>query len=153
MKQNLVWLKVCDLIRGAAKMNAKDLSQLVHDYMTKVGGPPPMKQDVGSNVANIEVMLESISTMMATCMQSEYTERDIVLLDLKIKVFLSDFATFDESMKCHSDVVDIGTSSGPKFTKPTEDNEDGHVIHTVNSHDEVDDEEDNDDDMRFRDEE
>jgi hypothetical protein len=102
MKQSLGWLKVRYLSRGAATMNAKDISQLVHDYnMAQVGGPPPMKQDIGGNVANIEVMLESLSTMMAACMQSEYTERDIVSLDLKIKVFLSDLASFDESMKFH----------------------------------------------------
>jgi hypothetical protein len=145
IKQNLGWLKLRDLSRGAAKMNAKDLSQLVHDYMTQLVGPPPMKQDIGGNVANIEVMLEIISTMMAACMQSEYTEQDIVLLDLKIKVLLSDIATFDESMKCRSDVVNIGTSSGPNFTEPTEDNEDGHVIHAVNSDDEDDNEEEDDD--------
>jgi hypothetical protein len=51
----------------------------------------------------------------------------------------------DESMKCRSDVIHIGTSSGPTFTEPTEDNEDGHVIHAVNSDDEYDDEEDDDD--------
>jgi hypothetical protein len=34
MKQNLGWLKVRDLSIGAAKMNANDLSQLVHNYMT-----------------------------------------------------------------------------------------------------------------------
>jgi hypothetical protein len=145
LKQNLGWLKVRDLSRGVAKMNAKDLGQLVHDYMTQVGGPPPMKQDIGGNFANIEVMLESIYTMMAAYMQSEYTEQAIVLLELKIKVFLSDFANFDESMKCRSDVVDIGTSSGPNFTEPNEHNEDGHVIHAVNSDDEDDDEEEDDD--------
>jgi hypothetical protein len=68
-----------------------------------------------------------------------------VLLDLKIKVFLSDFANFDDSMKCRSDVVDIGTSSGQNFTEPNEDNEDGHVIHAVNSDDEDDYEEEEDD--------
>jgi hypothetical protein len=102
MKQNLGWLKIRDLSRGAAKMNAKDLSQLVHDYMSQVGGPPPMQQDIGGNVANIEVMLRSLSTMMVACMQSEYTEQEILLLDLKIKVFLSDFANFDDSMKFRS---------------------------------------------------
>jgi hypothetical protein len=128
--------------RGAAKMNAKDLSQLVNYYMTQVGGNPPIKQDMCGNVANIEVMLESLSTMMDACMQSEYTERDIVLLDLNINVFLSDFASFGDSMKCRSDVVYIGTSSGPNFTEPTEDNEDGHVIHAVKSDDKDEDEED-----------
>jgi hypothetical protein len=63
------------------------------------------------SVANIEVMLEIISTIMASRVQSEYTERDKVLLDLKIKVLLSDFASFDKSMKCRSDAVDIVTSS------------------------------------------
>jgi hypothetical protein len=70
MKQNLGWLKVHDLSRGGAKMNTKDLSQLVHDYMTQLGGPPPIKQYTGANVANIEIMLESLSTMMDTCMKS-----------------------------------------------------------------------------------
>jgi hypothetical protein len=74
-------------------------------------------------------------------MKSGYTEQDIVLMDLKIKVFLSDFANFDESMKCCSDVIDIGTSSGPNFTEPNEDNEYVHVIHAVNIDDEADDEE------------
>jgi hypothetical protein len=144
MKKSLGWLKVRDLSRGAAKMNAKELIQLVHDYMTQVGGPPPMKQDIGGNVANIEFMLESLSTMIAACMQSEYTEQDIVLLDLKIKVFFSYFANFDDSMKCRSDVVDIGTSSGPNFTEPNKYNEDGHVMHAVNGDDDDDDEEDDD---------
>jgi hypothetical protein len=148
MKQNLGWLKVCDLSRGAAKMNAKDLSQLVHDYMKQVGGPPPMKQGIGGNVVNIKVMLESLSTMMDACMQSEYTGQDILLLDLKIKVFLSDSANFDNSMKCCSDVVDIGTSSGPNFTEPNEYNEDGPVIHAVCSDDEDDDDEEDDDAKR-----
>jgi hypothetical protein len=146
MKQNLGWLKVRDLSRKVTKINVKDLNQLVHDCMKQVFFTPPTKQYIGGNAANIEVILESISTMKAACMQSEYTERDKVLLDLKIKVFLSGFASFDESMKCRSDVVDIGTSSGPNFTEPTEDNGDGHVIYAVNSDDEDDDEEDDDDD-------
>jgi hypothetical protein len=89
MKQNMGWLKLRDLTRGASTFIAKDLCDLVEKYMNQYCGPPPIKQDIGGNVDNIEQMLESFSMMMAACMQSEYCKHDIHLLHLKIKVFLS----------------------------------------------------------------
>jgi hypothetical protein len=73
--------------------------------MNQNGGPPPIKQDIGGNVENIEHMLERFSIMMAACMKSEYCKHDVHLLHLKIKVFLSDFARFDEGMKSRNDAL------------------------------------------------
>jgi hypothetical protein len=105
MKQNMGWLKLRDLSRGASTLNAKYLCTLVQKYMKQNGGDPPIKQDISGNVENIEHMLESFSIMMAACMHSEYCKHDIHLLDLKIKVFLSDFARFDEGMKSRNDAL------------------------------------------------
>jgi hypothetical protein len=91
MKQNIGWLKVCDLSRGVSTLNAKDLSDLVDKYMNQSGGPPPVKQDIGGNVENIEHLVESFSSMISACMQSQYCKRDVEFLDLKI--------TFDNAMK------------------------------------------------------
>jgi hypothetical protein len=99
MKQNIGWLKVRDLSRGVSSLNVKDLSALVDKYMNQSGGPPPIKQNIGGNVENIEHLVESFSSMISACMQSQYCKRDVELLDLKIKVFLSDHATFDNAMK------------------------------------------------------
>jgi hypothetical protein len=88
MKQNIGWLKVRDLSRGASKLNAKDLCALVEKYMNQIGRPPPIKQDIGVNVENIEHMPESFSIIMVACMQNDYCKHDIHLLDLKIKTFL-----------------------------------------------------------------
>jgi hypothetical protein len=80
--------------------------------------PPPIKQDIGGNVDNIEQMLESFSMMMAGCMQSEYCKHDIHLLRLKIKVFLSDFARFDEGMKSRNEALNVNV---PRNTPVDED--------------------------------
>jgi hypothetical protein len=89
MKQNIGWLKVRDLSRGVSSLNAKDLSALVDKYMGQSGGPPPIKKDIGGNVENIETiehLVESFSSMISACMQSQYCKRDVELIDLKIKV-------------------------------------------------------------------
>jgi hypothetical protein len=99
MKQNLGWLKIRDLSRGDSKLNANDVSAIVQKYIYQVGGPPPIKRDIGGSVENIEQTLESFSVMMAACMQDGYSDRDIQLLAYKIKVFLSYFSTFDNGMK------------------------------------------------------
>jgi hypothetical protein len=69
MKQNLGWLKVCDLSRGDSKLNANNVSAIVQKYMYQVGGPPLIKKDIGGSVENIEHMLESFYVTMAACMQ------------------------------------------------------------------------------------
>jgi hypothetical protein len=55
MKQNMGWLKVHDLTRGATKINAKDLCALVEKYMNQIGGPPPIEK-------TLVVMLKILST-------------------------------------------------------------------------------------------
>jgi hypothetical protein len=107
MKQNLGWLKIRDLIRGAFKLNANDLIAIVQKYMYQVGGPPPIKQDIGGSVENIEHMLESFSVTMTACMQDGYSGRVIQFISYKIKVFLSDFSTFDNGMKSRNNVLDF----------------------------------------------
>jgi hypothetical protein len=52
-------------------------------------------------------MLESFSVMMAACMQDGYSNHDIQLLAYNIKVFLSDFSTFDNGMKSQNNVLDF----------------------------------------------
>jgi hypothetical protein len=42
MKQNMGWLKLRYLSRGASTLNAKDLCALVENYMNQNGGPPPI---------------------------------------------------------------------------------------------------------------
>jgi hypothetical protein len=90
---------VRDFRRGVSYLNAKDLSALVDKYMNQSGGPPPIKRDVGGNVENIENLVGSFSSMISACMQIQYYKHAVELLDLKIKVFLSDHATFDNAMK------------------------------------------------------
>jgi hypothetical protein len=107
MKQNLIWLKIRDLSRGSSKLNAHYLSALVHKYMYQVGGPPPIKQDIGGSVENIEHMLESLSVTMTACMQDGYSDCDIQLLAYKIKVLISIFSTFDNGMKSRENVLDF----------------------------------------------
>jgi hypothetical protein len=87
MKQNIGWLKVRELSRGVSSLNAKDLGALVEKYMNQSGGPPTIKKDIGGNIENIEHLVESFSSMISACMQSQYCKRDVELLDLKIKVF------------------------------------------------------------------
>jgi hypothetical protein len=112
------------LSRGASKLNVKDLCALVEKYMHQVGGPPPIKQDIGVNVENIEHMLKKMSMMMTACMQNECYQRSIHLLDLKIKVFLSDFARFDDGMKSRNDAVDvISTINRPPYDDSSDDDE------------------------------
>jgi hypothetical protein len=79
----------------------------VENYMNQSGGPPTIKQDICGNVENIEHILESFSIMMASCMQSEYCKHVIHLLDIKIKVFLSECARFDEGMKSRNDALNV----------------------------------------------
>jgi hypothetical protein len=69
MTQNTGWPKVKDLSRGASKLNAKDLSKLVHYIIIQEGGPPTTNQDIGGNVESIERMLESLYSVMVICMQ------------------------------------------------------------------------------------
>jgi hypothetical protein len=44
-------------------------------------------------------MLGSLASMMGACMQDSFDGKDIKCLELKIKIFLNDSATFDTAMK------------------------------------------------------
>jgi hypothetical protein len=53
-------------------------------------------------------MPESFSIMMAAYMHNEYCKHhDIQLFDLKIKVFLSNFARYYDGMKSWDDALDV----------------------------------------------
>jgi hypothetical protein len=88
MKQNHGWLKARDLNRGTGSLHAVQLSGLVRKHMEH--GGPPLQQDIGGSVTNIEIMLESLASMMGAFMQDSFDGRDINNLDLKIKIFLND---------------------------------------------------------------
>jgi hypothetical protein len=60
---------------------------------------PPIQQDISGSVTNIFIMLESLASMMGGCMEDSFDGRDTHLLDLKIKIFLNDFTTFDTAIK------------------------------------------------------
>jgi hypothetical protein len=134
MKQKIGWLKVRDLSRGVSSLNAKDLSALVDKYMNQSGGPPPIKQYIGGNVENIEHLVESFPSMISACMQSQYCKRDVELLDLKIKVFLSDHATFDNSMKSRTATSNtVPQGNGMMDFNPSDDEDEDVLIDGINN--------------------
>jgi hypothetical protein len=126
-------LKNRDLSGGASKLNANDLSSIVQKCMYQVGGPPPIKQDIGGNVENIERMLESFYGMMAACMQDGYSERDIQLLAYKNKVFLSDLSTFENGMKSRNNVLDFAPDHNQLFVSESGEEEEAVIFDSIDN--------------------
>jgi hypothetical protein len=96
-------------------------------------GPPTIKQYIGRNVENIGHMMEIFTIMMAVCMQSEYCKHDIHLLDLKIKVFLSDFARFDEGTKSRNDALNVDVPGNTRLDEDWSVDDEDFIIDTMDN--------------------
>ena len=94
--QNSSWLA----IRGLdAKGNAVELRDRVSRYMNMEGGPPPVKEQEGGPVRNVQEMLFSLRLMISHIMESEMTADMIKNIERHILLFLNYFDQFDTNMR------------------------------------------------------
>jgi hypothetical protein len=70
---------------------------LVLEYKSRSNGPPDIVQDKGGDVANFELMIDALHSMMCAIMQELFDMPNTIYH--KAKIFLTPFARFDKEFK------------------------------------------------------
>jgi hypothetical protein len=96
MKENKKWL----LLRGlSGKGNAIDLRTRVDSYMNQEGGPPSLSEPIGGSIEEIQDLVVSMYEMIKSIMVTTVDSKAIQLVDIRIKIFLTRFALFDDKLR------------------------------------------------------